>query len=568
MSLFCFAYLFSQIPAGAIAYYPFNGNANDSSGNGNNGCVYGPALTTDRFGNANQAYDFNGVNNCIITPLGNDSLRSLTISLWFKCKQKFDFPITSNKFNIIDFSDDNNNVSDAIGAWDFSDNIDSVKLSGFTYNSACAQMPYGKCNRINIISSIIDTTWYHIVYIRNENSISLYLNGVLQGSISYNGKYQIENCLVIGKLWKTWNGNNFNGKIDDIRIYDRTLNTTEINLLFNENKLKVDSILIPTLTVNQTSLSFGNAIINTISSEQTYTLTGSNLSPANDSLTITAPLGFTLSTVSGSRSLERAFALSKRIAYTGSTLSSTTIYVKFSPTAVQSYAGNITNSGGDATTQNVLVTGTGINKFEPKIILNSKNINMGTVKVGKTKDTVLTITNTGNTNLIISCIASNNVLFIVKTLTFNILPGETVKDTISFEPPFEGSSYDGNNIGIIFIVSNASSSPDTVTVTANVIPATAVKGIVEISKEYMLYQNYPNPFNPTTTISYSIPKAGLVTVDIYDIQGQLVQTLSTGIQSIGKHSVQWNATKLSSGMYICRIIFGNIALVNKLMLTK
>ena len=49
----------SQPPSqGLVAYYPFNGNANDESGNGNNGVVHGATLTTDRFGNANAAYDF------------------------------------------------------------------------------------------------------------------------------------------------------------------------------------------------------------------------------------------------------------------------------------------------------------------------------------------------------------------------------------------------------------------------------------------------------------------------------------------------------------------------------
>jgi hypothetical protein len=53
-----------------LAYYPFNGNANDESGNGNNGTTYGPTLTDDRFGNPNSAYLFNGINAFI--DLGNN----------------------------------------------------------------------------------------------------------------------------------------------------------------------------------------------------------------------------------------------------------------------------------------------------------------------------------------------------------------------------------------------------------------------------------------------------------------------------------------------------------------
>ena len=54
-----------------VAYYPFNGNANDESGNGNNGVVHGATLTFDRFGNPNRAYHFNGIDNFIVASANN-----------------------------------------------------------------------------------------------------------------------------------------------------------------------------------------------------------------------------------------------------------------------------------------------------------------------------------------------------------------------------------------------------------------------------------------------------------------------------------------------------------------
>ena len=65
--------VFSQVPnyvptTGLVGYWPFNGNANDESGNGNNGTVNGATLTTDRFGSANSAYSFNGNGNHIEIP--------------------------------------------------------------------------------------------------------------------------------------------------------------------------------------------------------------------------------------------------------------------------------------------------------------------------------------------------------------------------------------------------------------------------------------------------------------------------------------------------------------------
>ena len=76
----------AQIPTnGLVAYYPFSGNANDSSGNGNNGTVNGANLSTDRFGKANSAYSFNGLKSIINTNwVGIQGQNDRTISMWFK----------------------------------------------------------------------------------------------------------------------------------------------------------------------------------------------------------------------------------------------------------------------------------------------------------------------------------------------------------------------------------------------------------------------------------------------------------------------------------------------------
>lgn len=71
-----------------------------------------------------------------------------------------------------------------------------------------------------------------------------------------------------------------------------------------------------------------------------------------------------------------------------------------------------------------------------------------------------------------------------------------------------------------------------------------------------LFQNYPNPFNPTTTISFEIPQAELVTLKIYDIAGREVATLLNTNMRAGVHNVQWDATKFSSGVYFSKLIVG------------
>ncbi len=82
--------IFSQVPSyvpsnGLVGYWPFNGNANDQTPNGNNGTVNGATLTTDRFGNNNSAYSFDGISN-YITVMDNNvfNMQNFTISTWVK----------------------------------------------------------------------------------------------------------------------------------------------------------------------------------------------------------------------------------------------------------------------------------------------------------------------------------------------------------------------------------------------------------------------------------------------------------------------------------------------------
>ncbi|MGE5412232.1 MAG: S8 family serine peptidase, partial [Clostridiales bacterium] len=89
-----------------------------------------------------------------------------------------------------------------------------------------------------------------------------------------------------------------------------------------------------------------------------------------------------------------------------------------------------------------------------------------------------------------------------------------------------------------------------------------------IPVEYKLYNNYPNPFNPATTITYLIPKTTFVELEIFDILGRKISTLVNKEQSAGKYSVLFNASSLSSGVYICIIRAGQFRDSKKLLLLK
>jgi hypothetical protein len=85
---------------------------------------------------------------------------------------------------------------------------------------------------------------------------------------------------------------------------------------------------------------------------------------------------------------------------------------------------------------------------------------------------------------------------------------------------------------------------------------------------YSLEQNYPNPFNPTTSISYSLAERSDVTLKIYDVLGNEISTLINTTQEAGKHSINFDASKLSSGLYIYTLNAGNFTSSRKMMLLK
>ncbi len=91
--------------------------------------------------------------------------------------------------------------------------------------------------------------------------------------------------------------------------------------------------------------------------------------------------------------------------------------------------------------------------------------------------------------------------------------------------------------------------------------------------EYALHQNYPNPFNPTTEISFSLPSAGDVTLQVYNLLGQQVRSLADGFYEAGNHGVTWDGTNqagqpVSSGVYFYRLQAGSFEATKKMMMLK
>lgn len=89
-----------------------------------------------------------------------------------------------------------------------------------------------------------------------------------------------------------------------------------------------------------------------------------------------------------------------------------------------------------------------------------------------------------------------------------------------------------------------------------------------IPAKYSLEQNYPNPFNPATKINYSIEKNGFVKLTVFDVTGREVKTLVSGNVNAGSHSVEFDASKLNSGLYFYKLESGEYSEVRKMILIK
>jgi len=94
-----------------------------------------------------------------------------------------------------------------------------------------------------------------------------------------------------------------------------------------------------------------------------------------------------------------------------------------------------------------------------------------------------------------------------------------------------------------------------------------------VPSQFTVRQSYPNPFNPMTTITYGLPTDGRVTIEIYDIVGRKMVTLVDAVEQAGYRSVNWygkdeGGNLVASGVYFCRVQFGNKAEIKKMILLK
>ncbi len=146
---------------------------------------------------------------------------------------------------------------------------------------------------------------------------------------------------------------------------------------------------------------------------------------------------------------------------------------------------------------------------------------------------------------------------------FNVIDTVATNDTTYYDNTKKDSTYYTYRV---FGINTDTLSDFSNTATVEVV--TSVAKVPGIPKQFRLYQNYPNPFNPSTTINFDLPRGSFVTLKVYNILGEEVKTLINKFENAGRYSVLFNASNLSSGVYIYKLKTNNYSDIRKLVLLK
>jgi hypothetical protein len=220
-----------------VAYYPFDGNANDVSGHGNNGTVEGATLTTDRFGVTNHAYSFDGSNSLIAIPdsIFGPTVQAVTISAWITTDNG---PYDSPPQSIFVKGTLNGEMSFGVSSGQITF---GPKFQNYGYGYV-ASAPVRSNSVIHLVG----------VYQRSQ-SVSLYVDGVLASSIT---NVPSDDLWVLpgyplaaaigGYDYTPGPYGSFRGSIDDVRIYTRALSASEIQELHSyESSNQSPNLCVP-----------------------------------------------------------------------------------------------------------------------------------------------------------------------------------------------------------------------------------------------------------------------------------------------------------------------------------
>lgn len=222
---------------GLIAYYKFDGNLADSSGNNNHGTNFGSQFTTDKNGLGSKAVKFNGTNAYINVPAStslNSVQNELSIAAWIN---------VTDWYHWAEFS---------YAALLCKSNTSSSTQYRFSLLNNAFDVISNQKKFYKLIPSSFDTgTWYHVAIAKKGDSCILYVNGNVMQTAITDGTYPSDSTQPL-EIGRDYAGSieYYNGKMDELRIYNRALTSQEVTNIYNNVNTSIhDAIAIPASTL-------------------------------------------------------------------------------------------------------------------------------------------------------------------------------------------------------------------------------------------------------------------------------------------------------------------------------
>jgi hypothetical protein len=518
--------------SGLVAYYPFNGDASDASGNGNNGTVIDATPTTDRFGIVNRTYGFNG-SSSYISILNSPSLQidgDITVCAWVKTSNAQSKGVIEKYYNGILYHGWLIETGATGGA--YMEGRDG-RVTAYTQHSG-PSAPFA------------DNQWHFLLGLRTGNLWKIFLDGQLSSSADVGGtagSIESGGNITIGAFSNTTPVNGvWQGSIDDIRIYNRALSDSEIDQLYHEGGWPM--IKTPAAfylhgsgsTVNPTLLSF-DASASSATTPKYKDSPGIKFSGGNLWQQVgkwDASVGALVGDLASLGSLRVWIGLKN----------SDDIGTNFDLRA-ELWKNNVLVTAGEA----YGITGI------------TRNLDLAKeVMVSFPSFARVTITSTDVASLrILTRIGTNGA--------GGFLGGHSnaVGLRVYFDALSRCSKFDAE------LWTNQSLAAEHPAVLA--CNDEQASKLLATDGEFTALQNYPNPFNPSTTIVYRVAQRSSVRVAIYNSLGQLVRELVNQDQNAGLYTLRWEGTNeygrtVSTGMYFCKFTSGVSVLTRRMLMVK
>jgi len=587
-------FVYPQSAQGLIGYWPLNGNAIDSSGYNNTGSIFNVISTSDRNGNPNGAYYFDGATSYIDCGKNIPSFTNqVSISVWIK----------TNTLNSA--------IAYIVGKYGWT----GSSIKGFhllmTTNFTVQFAGRDQIDTYNYITSgnitINDNKWHHLVGTINSSIYELWVDGVKVNSLdNYHSNVDLSQTynLYIGAHFNGGIDQNmhFAGTINDVRLYNRVLSISEIEQLFNVGKTTYQLVTSANPTQYGTTSGdafYSNGQIATVTATPNYGYIFVNWTENGVVVSKSPTYSFT---VNGNRNLVAYFKMDPLSFSNITTTNITQTSFTANWNAVNGATGYYLDIAIDNQFQNILALynkkkivnnlNCTVNNLAPGILFYYRLFAYSDSTVGQPSKTitVLTLPTVPAPPIVQAPYYRSATSFYalwtaVSGATgyyFDLAIDQNMNNNlVNFDKKNVGNVSDilidglTTNMNYYYRVKAYNSVGESdysnimeVTLTPDIYDVTGINKVNGIPTNFELSQNYPNPFNPTTKIQFSLAKEVNVKLSVYNVLGKEVMKLVDRKLSASIYSVNFNANNLPSGIYFYRIIAGDYVQTKKMLLMK